>query len=79
MEGGTFNNFVGTTGTNQHYPGQAVWDVWPPSVAIGSLPRLSHTRMLRTFTSNPSVFVFPASSVCFIHSLGETKGLAVFR
>lgn len=78
MNGGPITNFVGTRGINQPYPRQAVWDVWPPSVARLTA-QASHARMHRPFTSNPSVFVFPASSVCFIHSRGETEGLAVFR
>lgn len=29
--------------------------------------------------AHPSLFVFPASPVCFIHSHSKTEGLAVFR
>lgn len=31
------------------------------------------------FASDPSLFVFPASPLCFLHSHSETRGLAVFR
>ena len=78
MKEGTINNSARTTDIDRDCPRQAA-GAYGHHLERGLLPSLPQAKVPWTFTSNPSLFVFLTSPVCFIHRRCDIGGLAVFR